>query len=141
MLARYAWWVPQSLSVALMRQAARSLVGEHDFAAFSCRADDEESTRTRVLYAGWERWGRGVMFRIGAVRFLYKMVRAIVAASLLVADGKEDRAALSARLAAPAQRARHIAPARGLHLVGVDYAAEVGEHGSGSHCLPPGPVL
>ena len=124
-----------------MNEAARWLVGEHDFAAFSCAGDEERDTRTRVFYALWEPWDRGLAFRIGAARFLYRMVRCIVAACVQIGWGRSGAECFLAALEAPAERGRLGAPARGLHLTGVDYEDAAGEGPGPSDCQPPKLVL
>lgn len=134
--ATRALHLPRWPDLERLRAAVAALPGEHDFAAFSCRAEEQESTRSRLLYARWEPWPRGLALRVGAVRFLYKMMRAIVAHSLQVAYGRLDAAATADLLARPAGRATRVAPAHGLHLAQVDYDAA-----GGCDCPPPWPVL
>jgi len=147
-----AFWGHRALLVeplpALERlaAAAHALVGVHDFAAFSCATADEDSTHTHLLYARWQRWGRGLMLQVGARRFLYRMVRAIVAQTLDVAAGRLPADDTARRLARPVARATRIAPAHGLHFLAAEYrlgsqgAAPVAPRG-GSHCEPPEAVL
>jgi tRNA U38,U39,U40 pseudouridine synthase TruA len=94
-----------------------------------------------VLYASWERWPRGILLRIGAVRFLYRMVRAIVAAMLAVGTDRESAEALLAELAEPTRRARRIAPAKGLTLAAVSYPPPGAAASRGVDCPPATPVL
>ncbi len=139
-----ALYVGRRLDLALMNAAVAHLAGERDFAGLSCRGDEEDGTRSHVFYARWERWPRGWMLRIGAVRFLYHMVRCIAAASLEVGLGRRPSDALRQALDHPAARCRLVAPAHGLYLVAVDYRAGEGAAGSGSwgpDCVPPEPVL
>ena len=124
-----------------MNRAAAHLVGEHDFAAFSCRTPDEEGTRSHVFYAGWEPWERGLAFRIGAVRFLYRMVRCIVGRCLEIGGGGEDPDTFAAALRSPERRGERVAPASGLYLVSVDYAEGPQAPAWGPDCLPPRPVV
>jgi tRNA pseudouridine38-40 synthase len=132
--------LPRFPEAAPMNAALAHLLGDHDFAAFSCRGDDEQSTRSEVLYARWEPWERGLVLRIGAVRFLYRMVRCIVASCLDVAYGRQAPETFRERLTQPAGRATRVAPARGLTMVAVDYDDQaLGRRGA--DCLPPGPVL
>jgi tRNA pseudouridine38-40 synthase len=132
--------LPRFPQAAPMNAALAHLIGDHDFAAFSCRTDDEQSTRSEVLYGCWQPWPRGLVLRIGAVRFLYRMVRSIVASCLDVAYGKLAPESFRARIAKPEGRATRVAPARGLTLVAVDYE-ENAQGRWGADCLPPGPVL
>lgn len=147
MAARSALWGERALHVrrapdlALMSAAAADLAGEHDFGGLSCRGDDEESTRSRVFYARWEAWPRGWMLRVGAVRFLYHMVRCVAAACLEIGLGRAAPDALQRALAQPAARCRLVAPAHGLYLAAVDYDDTPGCGSWGPDCVPPGPVL
>jgi tRNA pseudouridine38-40 synthase len=144
---RSALWATRALfvrgtpDVDLMNDAAADLVGEHDFAALSCRAEEEEGTRTHVLYARWEAWPRGWMFRVGAVRFLYHMVRCLVAVSLELGLGRRPADALRVALAQPTTRCRLVAPAHGLYLAAVDYEQSAPARAWGPDCVPPEPVL
>ena len=132
-----ALWVKHLPDIARMNLAAEALVGQHDFAAFSCQSAEEQGSDSRVFYARWEPWARGLIFRIGAARFLYHMVRCIVGLSLEVGLGKLAPQTFAERLAEPQGRGEKVIAARGLHLVSVDYEAVVW----GPDCLPPGPVL
>ena len=123
-----------------MNAALAHLIGDHDFAAFSCRGGDEHSTRSEVLYGRWEPWERGLVLRMGAVRFLYRMVRCIVASCLDVACGKLAPETFRERIDKPQRRATRVAPARGLTLVAVDYD-DPAQDRRGPDCLPPWPVL
>ncbi|MCK4414073.1 MAG: tRNA pseudouridine(38-40) synthase TruA [Candidatus Eisenbacteria sp.] len=124
-----------------MNGAVQALVGDHDFAPCSCRTPDERGTRSHVFYARWEPWERGAVLRIGAVRFLYKMVRAIVALSLQIGQGRLPVMALADRLQAGTGRATSVAAAHGLHLAAVDYPEAAGDGFRGLDCEPPKPVL
>ncbi len=77
---KYVWWVREPLDVAAMAQAARLLIGRHDFRAF--RAEDparpDESPIVVVEDAGIEVDGDLIVFRITASHFLWRMVRRIV---------------------------------------------------------------
>jgi len=154
--AHRALFVRGELDAERMKAAAADLVGDHDFAALSCQAEDEDSTRSRVFYARWEAWPRGWMFRVGAVRFLYHMVRCMVAVGLEIGLGRRPIDAVRLALAPPAERCRWVAPAHGLYLTAVDYedgepAQASGPAGGaapgprpgvwGPDCMPPGPVL
>jgi tRNA pseudouridine38-40 synthase len=134
---RAARW-GEPVDIGRMNAAAALLVGRHDFAGFSVRGDDEADTSAQVFYAVWEPWPRGIKIRIGAVRFLYKMVRCIAAACLEVGGGRLRLDAFQERLASPGGRARRVAPACGLYFVSADYGDPPAW---GPDCLPRGPVL
>jgi tRNA pseudouridine38-40 synthase len=90
-LARYAWWVPETLDVAALRLGADPFVGEHGFAAF-CRKGPEGSTTTRRVFDS--QWtdvdGDGVLhYEIRATAFCWQMVRAIVGTLVEIGTGKK----------------------------------------------------
>ncbi len=144
---RSALWSGRALRVRRfpdagpMNAAAAHLVGEHDFAAFSCKTSDQKDALSRVLYAQWVPWDRGLAFRIGAVRFLYRMVRSIVGRCLDVGAGREPPSRFRELLEQPPGRAESVAAACGLYLVSVDYEDVPGRGPWGPDCLPPWPVI
>ena len=119
---RRAWHVAQPLDLARMRGAAAQLVGTHDFDAFT--AGRQTSTRREIFALEVWREGTTIFIRIAANAFLFRMVRRIVS-TLVRAGRKEIDAASVAELLRPAPRAhvRGTAPAHGLTLLRVEYAA------------------
>jgi tRNA pseudouridine38-40 synthase len=114
-----AWGRP--LDLRRMREAARPLVGEHDFAAF-CRRRSGATTTRRLRSVGIRRLHGLVEIRLVADAFCWQMVRGIVGHLLLVGDGRRDPAGTAAVLAAgDRSRAGNIAPAHGLVLEAVAY--------------------
>ena len=76
--ARYRWRVPDALSTAAMRAAARPLVGEHDFTSF-CRHPGEGRPTVRDLQRlTVRRLGDELVVTARANAFLHQMVRSIV---------------------------------------------------------------
>jgi tRNA pseudouridine38-40 synthase len=118
-----AW--PQPLDLPRMREAARPLLGEHDFAAF-CRSRPGTTTTRRLRSLGIRRQRGLVEVRLVADAFCWQMVRGIVGHLLLVGDGRRDPAGTAAVLtAADRARAGNIAPAHGLVLESVGYGRPV----------------
>ncbi|RKN46793.1 tRNA pseudouridine(38-40) synthase TruA [Streptomyces hoynatensis] len=80
-------WHNWPLDVAAMNEAARLLLGEHDFAAYCKRR--EGATTIRTLQAlSWERRPDGIVEgRVQADAFCHNMVRSLVGALLFVGDG------------------------------------------------------
>lgn len=124
---RFAWWIPESLSVRAMQAGADAAVGEHDFSSFCRRPrgprSGEVSLVRRVLDTGWSQPEQGLLqFEIEATAFCHQMVRSIV--GTLVAMGRGDRrpgemlAILGARDRAVAAQ---LAPPHGLCLWNVQY--------------------
>jgi tRNA pseudouridine38-40 synthase len=127
---KYVWWVKQPLDVEAMSHAASKLIGRHDFSAF--RAADpsrpNESPIVVVEDAGIEAEGDLIVFRITASHFVWRMVRRVV--GTLVKLGLEEITAedfsrlLEGKTAPKLDVAAWTAPASGLFLERVIYAAE-----------------
>jgi len=130
---RYAWSVPRRLDVAAMNRAARTLVGEHDFAAFGLPTQGENTVRC-IREAEWqivtalpsvtppEPGDPRLVFTISANGFLRVMVRSVVGSLLAVGDGHwmPDDIVL-VREARDRRRAAPPAPPHGLTLAEVVY--------------------
>jgi tRNA pseudouridine38-40 synthase len=114
-----AW--PRPLDLPRMREAARPLLGEHDFAAF-CRSRAGATTNRRLRSLGVRRLRGLVEVRLVADAFCWQMVRGIVGHLLLVGDGRRDPSSTGELLAAADRsQAGNIAPAHGLVLEAVSY--------------------
>jgi tRNA pseudouridine38-40 synthase len=125
MHSRHSHHEPRPLDVDRMNQAARLLVGEHDFAAFGQPTQGECTVRS-VAVAEWWRPEDStkplLLFTVEANAFLRRMVRSMVGILLEVGKGfrtvedvAEVLAARDRRLAAPP------APPGGLCLMEVKY--------------------
>ena len=119
---RWAWIRDVRVGVEALNGAAAPLVGRHDFTTFSKQGGDETSPVCCVTRAVWRGRGGNLRFDIESDRFLYTMVRRIVATVVSAAESgggpKAVRAALesrSRRAAAPP------APPHGLYLMRVRY--------------------
>ena len=117
------WHVPWALDAALMQEAARTLVGRHDFTTFrasECQANSPVRTLERLDVT---RDGDDIQVVAAARSFLHSQVRSLVGTLAQAGGGRwsvaQVREALEAR-----ERARcgPLAPPEGLTLVGVDYA-------------------
>jgi tRNA pseudouridine38-40 synthase len=117
-------WSFRRLDLAAMNQAARSLLGEHEFAAFCRRRPG--ATTVRTLHAlDWRRDGDGLaVATVVADAFCHNMVRALVGALLAVGEGRRPpgwpAGVLAAAVRDPAVRV--VAP-HGLCLEEVGYPA------------------
>ena len=84
------------------------LLGEHDFTSLANLSPENGTCRCRVLAAEWDVWEEGFLFTIRADRFLYKMVRNLVAT--LVRDASADRPSEAFRVLLNARSRRAAAP-------------------------------
>jgi tRNA pseudouridine38-40 synthase len=113
------------LDGAAMDEAARALVGLHDFAAY-CRPREGSTTIRTLQQFGWRRDHEGVLIAtVKADAFCHSMVRALVGACVAVGEGKlsaEDLVGL--RDAAVRTSAFVVMPANGLTLIEVGYPAD-----------------
>jgi len=117
-----AWERSIRADLDALRRATRPLLGAHDFVSFSKQGGDETSTRCVVTRAVWSRRGPVTRFDIEADRFLYTMVRRIVATVLRAAEGGGGAKAIRALLTSRDRRgAAPPAPAHGLTLMRVRY--------------------
>jgi tRNA pseudouridine38-40 synthase len=115
---------PRPLDIDRMNDAARDLLGEHDFAAF-CRRREAATTVRTLLDLCWERPEPGVaVARVVADAFCHNMVRALAGALLAVGEGTRPPAwvaeVLTAGIRDPAVR---VAPPHPLCLEEVRYPA------------------
>ena len=117
-----AWRVGPPLDAAAMADAARHLIGRHDFTTFrasECQAKSPVKTLDALTV---ERSGEAITIRASARSFLHHQVRSMVGSLKLVGEGKwtpdDLRAALDAR---DRKRRGAMAPSCGLYLVRVDY--------------------
>ena len=117
-----AWRVKPKLDVDAMREAARCLIGRHDFSTFrdaECQAKSPVRTLDRLDVS---RDGDAVTFEVGALSFLHRQVRSMVGSLIDVGAGRWTAADLESALkAADRSRCGQVAPAHGLYLVRVDY--------------------
>jgi tRNA pseudouridine38-40 synthase len=112
-----------------MTDAARKLLGEHDFTAFASAKSDGES-RVRTIHDAmfdsvWDERAKASIleFRITANGFLRYMVRSIVGTLLEVGHGAKDSDTIhTALLTGDRSLAGTTAPAHGLSLYRVEYS-------------------
>jgi tRNA pseudouridine38-40 synthase len=121
--ARYVWHRPGRLPLGPMREAARALVGEHDFASFCRHPGGDRSTVRRLRRLTVARRGSMLEIRAEANAFLHQMVRSLVGTLVDVGSRRLDPAAIPDILAARDRSAAgRLAPARGLTLERVRYS-------------------
>ena len=88
--SRYAYYTYHTPDVELMREAAKYIVGEHDFKSF-CSVHTQAETTVRTVYAvDVEQTGREIVIRVSGSGFLYNMVRIIAGTLLEAGMGKYE---------------------------------------------------
>ncbi|MER8806816.1 tRNA pseudouridine(38-40) synthase TruA [Mesorhizobium australicum] len=117
------WWVPKRLDAAAMHEAAKFLLGRHDFTTFrstQCQANSPIRTLERLDVS---RTGDDLIeVRASARSFLHNQVRSMVGSLKRVGDGGWTSGDLKAALEARDRAAcGQVAPPDGLFLIGVDY--------------------
>jgi tRNA pseudouridine38-40 synthase len=118
----WVWHIAERLDVAAMNQAAASLVGRHDFAAFRSVGSDVSSTVRTLTESGWRDSDGFLTYDVSGDGFLRHMVRAIVGTLVEVGRGWRlpDHVAGLLHGGTRAQ-AGTTAPPHGLILAHVDY--------------------
>ena len=124
-LWRYVHHHPYPLLLEAMLNCAPLFEGEHDFSAFSAADERDAAERSkvrRIFSSRLEVRGDMLFYRVRGSGFLKHMVRRITGALLEV--GKGNAGALEIRESlerAAAHPSPHSVPAKGLHLLGVEY--------------------
>jgi tRNA pseudouridine38-40 synthase len=85
----YSVFHPKELDVESLNEATNLLLGEWDFSSFSKSQTQVKTNICRVTKAIWEPIEDGIVFTIGANRFLRNMVRAIVGTLIPIGEGAE----------------------------------------------------
>ena len=120
-----AWHVERRLDEGAMAEAARLLLGRHDFTSFrasACQAKSPVRTLDRLDIA---RDGDLIELRAEARSFLHHQVRNMVGTLKLVGEGRWRPENVAEALAARDRRAAGpTAPSDGLYLVAVTYQAD-----------------
>lgn len=121
-----AWRVPVPLDAEAMHEAARCLVGLHDFTTFRAAHCQSESPVKTLDRLDVRREGEAILFEVAARSFLHHQVRSMVGCLELVGRGKWSAADLKAALEA---RDRHAlgfnAPPDGLYFAAAIYPEDL----------------
>jgi len=127
LLAGRAGWYHRPLAVAAMAEAARVLVGRHDFSSFRSSECQAKSPLKTISHLAIAADGEQIRFDFSADAFLHHMIRNIVGALIDVGAGKSPPAWIAELLAARDRtRGAPTFGAEGLYLAGADYAASWG---------------
>jgi len=131
-------WFHHPLDVDVMREAARALLGEHDFSAFRAAECQAKSPVKTCYRADVARDGELVTFEFRANAFLHHMVRNLVGALVYVGKGKHPPQWIAELLASGDRTlaAPTFDPA-GLYFAGVEYGPEWGLPEPGASIIRP----
>ncbi len=118
------FWTPYELDATRMNEAARRLIGGHDFASFTRKNHDRESTVRTIhdcrVTAGSGR--RRLRIDVAGDGFLYNMVRIIAGTLVEVGRGKLDPESMGDVIAATDRTAAGpTLPPEGLCLMWIKY--------------------
>lgn len=135
--ARFAWALHWPLDLSRMQEAARAVVGTHDFTSFAASdpdlaarrseddGDDDPQRRGNVrtiFESEWRTEGDRLIYRVRGDGFLHHMVRNLVGTFVEVGRAALEAGDVARILEARSRReAGPTAPARGLWLDRVEY--------------------
>jgi tRNA pseudouridine38-40 synthase len=121
-LERYAWHIHYTLNITAMDEAAKGIIGRHDFSAFKKKDEIYSNPVREILRAGVKRKGDLIYFIIEGRGFLRYMVRNIVGTLVLVGSEKMTSEDFTIILESKErEKAGPTAPARGLFLRKIKY--------------------
>jgi tRNA pseudouridine38-40 synthase len=119
------WHVKKPLDAEAMHAAAQVLVGHHDFTTFRDLACQAKSPMKTLDVASVRREGAEVILEFASRSFLHRQVRSMTGTLAEVGVGRWTGDDVAAALEARDRKAcGPVAPAEGLYMVGVDYAAK-----------------
>ena len=119
---RYVHHCRSGLEVGEMRRAAASLIGTHDFTAFTVASSDADDHVRTLIDLDVSDSANELSIVAAADGFLRYMVRTIVGTLIEVGRGRRTAASLASTLdSLDRTKAGPCAPANGLTLVRVDY--------------------
>jgi tRNA pseudouridine38-40 synthase len=111
------WHRWQPMDLGRMQEAARRLVGTHDFASFAKPGHGRSDTVRTITECSVSRRGRLVVIGVAGTGFLWNMVRIIVSTLVDVGGGRFAPGDIDAMLAARTRSAAGgTAPPQGLYL-------------------------
>lgn len=115
-------WFPYQLDVELLHSCAQTLLGEHDFEAFTLSDEPYKSYRRKILRSEWIVRPRLTEFWIEGESFTRRMVRSLVSYQLDVARGTRQSERFNELLeGAPREQGGATAAACGLYLAEVSF--------------------
>ena len=121
-LKDYTWQIRKTLDIAAMQETSRSLIGEHNFAAFMASGSDIKNTIRNIFHLEIKEKGPFIIIEIEADGFLRHMARNIVGTLVEIGLHKRKKQEIKSILASQDRKLAGInAPAKGLFLKEVKY--------------------
>jgi tRNA pseudouridine38-40 synthase len=118
---RALWW-PHRFDRETLEACAATLLGTHDFTAFTPTQTDHVRFNRDIFHASWSWQEDLAVFRITADAFMRSMVRVLVGTQLEVACGRRTVESFTSLLqGAPRSTAGDTAPPHALYLTSVSY--------------------
>ncbi len=135
--ARYVYHHPYPLNETAMAEAARFVIGEHDFTSFAAadpdrtrriqeaNGDDDGPSNVRTIFSSeFRHEGTELIYEVRGSGFLHHMVRNLAGTFLLAGKGSLAASDIGSILESRNRSAAGpTAPARGLYLVSVEYGS------------------
>lgn len=119
---RYVYEVTEKLNLDEMRRAASSLIGKHDFKAFTSNKRSKKSTVRTIEEIQIEQLGKEVVLTYSGDGFLYHMVRILTGTLIEVGLGQRSADSMESLLqSGKREDAGMLVPAKGLALMEVRY--------------------
>ena len=118
---RFVAVMPEQLDISAMEQAARHLMGQHDFAAFCGNAKMKKSTVRYIRSITITRQGEELRLEFTGNGFLHNMVRILVGTLVEVGRGERDPESIPQLFGGKRAEAGFLAPPQGLCLMEVYY--------------------
>lgn len=122
LLANQAWHVPRPLQIEPMQDAAKHILGKHDFSTFRAQGCQANSPIRTLDFCDIRQEGEQISFHVGARSFLYHQVRNMVGTLVMVGSGQWTVDDFVKAFEARDRRAGGpTAPSQGLTFWGVSY--------------------
>ena len=121
LLREYCDWQYLPLDIEAMAQAAKSLIGYHDFNAFRSTDCQSPTSQRQIDSACITKSQRWIMFDIQANAFLHKMVRMLVAELIAIGKGQHPPERMMHLIQLGHRQHKPVARPSGLFLTEVGY--------------------
>jgi len=126
------WHQPETVQFEKLNDAAKLVLGEHDFSSFCVTSSLKENNNCKIEDSRWNKTGPLYIYEIRGNRFLHNMVRSVVGAMVNLSLLRQDQNSRNLTLddfknmldSRSKERAVFTAPPHGLYLVSVGYSKD-----------------